>query len=456
MNIFPALWRLAIFAALTLVLPLVGLAQADERVPADAAPRWWKGNLHTHTLWSDGDDFPEMVAEWYRTRDYHFLALTDHNVLSQGLRWMKASDIAKRGGDDVLKKYRERFGTAWVESRGSESDGTLEIRLKPWDEFRSLAEERGKFLLIPAEEISDSAEGVPVHINASNLRDPLRPVGGATVREAIENNLRSIDEQAKLSGREILAHLNHPNFGWAITAEDLAYVVTDRFFEVYNGHPGVNQQGDANRPSVDRLWDIANTIRLAQLDAPPLYGIATDDSHAYHGKPNGARPGRGWLMVRSTHLTPESIIRAIKAGDCYASSGVTLSDVRYNAQKKAIELEIEPQGDATFQTQFIGTLRGFDETSQPALGEDGQPAKDKNGKPIRASRKYSEQVGQVLATVEGLNPRYALTGKELYVRAVVISSKPPQDPSFPGQKAQAWTQPVGWEWLNEKPAASGP
>jgi len=25
-------------------------------------PRWWKGNLHTHTFWSDGDAFPEMVA----------------------------------------------------------------------------------------------------------------------------------------------------------------------------------------------------------------------------------------------------------------------------------------------------------------------------------------------------------------------------------------------------------
>ena len=26
-------------------------------------------------------------------------------------------------------------------------------------------------------------------------------------------------------------------------------------------------------------------------------GIATDDSHVYHGKP-GPRPGRGWIMVR--------------------------------------------------------------------------------------------------------------------------------------------------------------
>ena len=439
-----------------LLATAVSVARADEAVPANPEPRWWKGNLHTHSLWSDGDDFPEMIAEWYRVRDYHFLALTDHNVFAQGIRYMKASDIAKRGGDQVVAKYTERFGTKWVETRGSEQDGTLEVRLKPFDEFRGLVEQRGKFLLIPAEEISDRAEGVPVHMNASNIREAVQPLGGATVREAIANNLRNMEEQAEKAGREILTHLNHPNFGWAITAEDLAHVVTERYFEVYNGHPGVNQPGDEHRPSVDRLWDIANTIRLGHLSAAPLYGIATDDSHHYHGRPNGSRPGRGWVMVRSTHLTPEYIIRAIKAGDCYATSGVTLSDVRYDRIKKSLELSIEPSGDEKFTTQFIGTLKGYDDASEPVLGKDGKPPVDKKtGKPLRVSRKYSGDIGKVLATVSGLKPRYELTGKELYVRAVVTSSKPPDDPSFEGQKKQAWSQPVGWEWVTRQDQPAG-
>jgi hypothetical protein len=432
-----------------LLLLLAGpIAIADDAVPNNPAPRWWKGNLHTHSLWSDGDDFPEMIAERYRTHDYNFLALTDHNVLSQGIRWMKAADVAQRGGDGVLPKYRNRFGPNWVEIRG---DGTAaEVRLKPFDEYRSLLEERGKFLMIPAEEISDKAEGVPVHMNATNLRDVIQPLGGATVRATIENNLRQVEEQAKAAGREILTHLNHPNFGWAVTAEDIAHVVTERYFEVYNGHPGVNQPGDEHRPSIDRLWDIANTIRLAHLDAPPLYGIATDDSHHYHDKPNGSRPFRGWQMVRATHLTPEHIIRAIKAGDSYATSGVTLAELKYDPTAKTLELAIEPDGDATYTIEFIGTLRGYDETSSPVLAADGKPPTDKNGKPLRASRRYSGEVGQVLAKSQGATARYTLTGKELYVRAVVTSSKPPLDPSFAGQKQQAWTQPIGWESMFEK------
>ena len=34
--------------------------------PGNPPLRWWKGNLHTHSLWSDGDDFPEMIVDWYR------------------------------------------------------------------------------------------------------------------------------------------------------------------------------------------------------------------------------------------------------------------------------------------------------------------------------------------------------------------------------------------------------
>src|SRR5437867_13048892 len=68
---------------------------------------WWKGNLHTHTLWSDGDDYPEMVVEWYKTNGYNFLVLSDHNITQQGEKWIglgtnKIQAIA-------LQKYLERY-----------------------------------------------------------------------------------------------------------------------------------------------------------------------------------------------------------------------------------------------------------------------------------------------------------------------------------------------------------
>lgn len=63
-----------------------------------ANPKYWRGNLHTHSLWSDGNDFPEMICKWYSDTGYHFLALTDHNILSEGERWMNLATIEQRAG----------------------------------------------------------------------------------------------------------------------------------------------------------------------------------------------------------------------------------------------------------------------------------------------------------------------------------------------------------------------
>ena len=412
--------KLALRAMLLMLIAGWGLAVgADEVIPANAAPRWWKGNLHTHTFWSDGDDFPEMVAEWYRTRGYHFLALSDHNVLAVGNRWMAEKTIRKRGGDEVIDKYLARFGPAWVERRGEGEKAA--IRLKPLAEFRCLVEERGRFLMIPAEEISDRAAGKPIHINASNISEAIEPVGGGTVVEAIQGNLRAVRDQAERAGREIIAHLNHPNFGYAVTPAELAQATLERHFEIFNGHPGVNQLGDDTHPSLETFWDIANTIRLDELHAPPLFGIATDDSHNYHSHPGerkGSRPGRGWVMVRATHLTPETIVLAIKRGDFYASSGVELREVYFDESAQTLRVNIEPAGNATFTTRFIASFAATEE----------QPAR----------------IGVEVAASEGLAASYRLTGEELYVRAIVTSSEPPADPVWKEQRAEAWTQPVGW------------
>ena len=416
--------------AVTVLLALVSVASADEIIPPDAKPRWFKGNLHTHTLWSDGNDFPDMVAEWYRTHGYNFLALSDHNVLSEGMRWVPVSRVKGKAFD----KYLARFGTDWVETRGEPGTKDHQVRLKPLNEYRALVEQRGQFIMIASEEISDSVEGKPVHLNAANLKKVISPLGGRTVVEAINANVRAVEEQAAAVGREMMVHLNHPNFRYAITAEELAAVLAERFFEVYNGHPGIAHLGDKDHPPVEHLWDIANTIRVAQLNAPPLLGVATDDSHTYHG--GDVSPGRGWVMVRATHLTPESLIRAMKRGDFYASSGVSLAAVHFDATNGEITLEIEPDGDAIFTTTFIGTPVDYSAESKPRT--------DGAGKPIRSTREYSDDVGKVFATVIGRNPTYKLTGMQLYVRAVVTSSKPHTNPSFNGQRKQAWTQPVGW------------
>ncbi len=375
-----------------------------------------------------------MITRWYVENGYQFLAMTDHNILARGEHWMDESTIEQRGGRTCLDKYRDAFGDTLMQTR--EQDGETRIRLTPLAEYRGVFESPGEFLLIEGEEVSDAVQGMPVHINATHLTQVLQPAGGATVREAIDNNLRVAAEQSRQTGQPILMHVNHPNFGWAITAEDLAAVTRARFFEAYNGHNSVNHQGDGDHPSVERIWDIANTLRIDKLGSPPLYGIASDDSHYYHGRP-GSHPGRGWVMVRSAELSADALLNAMQRGEFYASSGVVLSNVAFDPVARELRLRIDGAEGVRYCTEFIGTRRGYNQQAEPREGTSGDPA--------RITRKYSAEIGEVLATDHSLNPACKLTGDELYVRAVVTSDRAHPDPSFAGQTEQAWTQPVGWE-----------
>ena len=404
---------------------------------AERPLRWWKGNLHTHSLWSDGDDFPEMIAAWYAERDYNFLALSDHNVLSRGQRWMPLEKIVARSDEGILPRYQAKFGKAWVETRGEPGQTDYEVRLKPLDEFRCLVEQAGKFLMIEAEEVSDKAQGKPVHMNVSNLSQVIEPAGGATVQEVMQNNLRLMLEHEKASGRQVLPHLNHPNFGYAVVAADIAKTIEERFFEVYNGHPGVNQLGDKDHQSVESMWDVVNAMRIAWLDSPPIMGIATDDSHEYHGKP-GSRPGRGWVMVRARYLTPEHLILAMKAGDFYASSGVELEDMQFDAKNRKLSLKIAAASSATYETKFIVISKSPSTTTDSAAGTNDKKTRESEaGQPPLPTAK-------VAMMVTGLTPEYTMKEDDLYVRALVTSSLPHVDPSLEDQKQQAWTQPVGY------------
>lgn len=418
----------------------------------DSSPRWFKGNLHTHSLWSDGDDYPEMIADSFKRAGYHFLAMSDHNILAEGTRWLELKtptvvngEVVQKGGGGVLESYLARFGSAWVQQR--DADGKKSVRLKPLAEYRSLVEESGRFLLIPSMEVTSSWKrpktatepelGGPVHMNLTNPVSRVAPVVADNAVEIMQRSVDAVLAQRAATGQPMFLHLNHPNFVWGVTAEELMQVHGEKFFEVYNGHPSVHNEGDATRLSTDAMWDAILTRRLAELKLDVMYGIGVDDSHHYHqlmlGKSN---PFRGWVMVRARQLTPESMVLAMEAGDFYSSSGVVLADV--TRAEKTLSLEIQPEPGVTYTTQFIGTRRGYDPRSQLISA----PADEKTLRKTLPHRRYSRDVGAILAEVSGVKATYTLQGDELYVRAKIVSSKVKNNPGVAGEVECAWTQPL--------------
>lgn len=415
---------------LALVATLLGgLAFTFTTNAADAETnRWWKGNLHTHSLWSDGDDYPEMIAAWYKDQGYHFLAISDHNLMQLGEKWFSITKA--RGGGVALEKYLAKFGER-VDQR-TVNKTNQQVRLRPLPEYRVWLEEPGRFLMIPSEEITDRHLTAPIHLNVTNIKEPLKPAGGSNVADVIQRNVDAVNMQRKKTGQPMFLHINHPNFGWGITAEELMRIEGDRFFEVYNGHPSVHNEGDLLHAGTEKMWDIVLTWRLAILNLPPMFGMAVDDSHHYHT--NGLKfsnPGRGWVMVRAKNLSANSLITAMEAGDFYGSSGVVLKDIRREGNKLVVEIDAEP--GVTYRTQFIGTKKDFDRRNEPIRAESGTP--------LRVTHRYSDDVGQVFAETEGNVATYEFKGDELYVRAKVTSTKPMANPYRKDETGAAWVQP---------------
>jgi hypothetical protein len=334
--------RLVLLSALGLCL--AAAATLDSQTPGDRAAgaatarpaRWYKGNTHTHTINQGGDSTPDEVVRWYREHGYQFLTITDHNLLTRvdGLNAIYASD--------------------------------------------------DQFLVVAGEEVTSRSGDRPVHINGLDVQRVVKAHEGGTVVETMQGN---IDGIRAASG---VPHINHPNFGWGLTTDDLQRARNYKLFEIHNGHPSVNNLGGGGVPGLEEVWD-----RLLS-GGRMVYGMATDDAHVFKqpGNPSVSGPGRGWVMVRAARLEAAALMQALERGDFYASTGVVLDDVQTTAAQLTVKVKTE--GQTKYRVQFIG--RG----------------------------------GVVLREAVEPAASYTFTGSEGYVRAKVIDSN----------GRFAWVQPV--------------
>ena len=305
---------------------------------------WYKGNLHTHTLNSDGDSTPDAVVTWYRERGYQFLVLTDHNYLTSvtGLN-------ALHGADD-------------------------------------------KFLVVKGEELTDRFGDKPIHINGLDVDRFVANPGGKSVVDMVQ---RMVDAIRDARG---VPSINHPNFGWAISPDELGQIQRTRLFEVFNGHPSVNNLGGGGVPGLEETWDrILSSGKL-------LYGIAVDDAHYFKRPedPTAPRPGKGWVYVRSPRLEARALLEALERGDFYSSTGVELRSVE--ATRTALTIVVNAEASSRYRIQFIGRQGTL-------LSEQTTPS---------ASYTFKGDEGYVRAKVIESNGKFA------WIQPVPVGSSAPQ------------------------------
>lgn len=366
--------------------------------------KWYKGNLHTHSYWSDGDEFPEMIMDWYKTQGYNFIALSDHNILAKGEKWITVRK--SRVYEEGFEKYLDKYGKDWVTHKTD--TGRIQVKLKTFEEYKPLFED-DNFLIMQSEEISDGFQGKPIHMNVTNVQKLIPPQRGESVADVMQRNVDAVLKQREETGVPMFPHINHPNFHYAITIEDMIALEGERFFEVYNGHPQVHNYGDSLRPGTEYMWDKIN-IAYHKKNQPLMYGLGTDDSHNYHlFGTQYSNAGRGWVMVLADSLTPNALIRAMEAGDFYATTGVILEDV--NVEFNALNIRVKEEPGVDYEIQFIGAT-----------------AQDMNSR--------------ILNTTKGTKASIELLPEYIFVRAKITSDKIKENPFQDGDYETAWTQPL--------------
>jgi hypothetical protein len=299
------------------------------------ALNWYRGNLHTHTINSDGDSSPWDVVTWYKRNGYQFLAITDHNTFTDP---------------------------------------------EPFD-----SNPNDNFLLLGAEEVTNDKT---VHVNAIGITKVIPPHRNLTVTEILQASIDAVRAQDGVS------LVNHPNFRWAFTATEMLRLKGPFLLEIASGHPAVNHGGDGTVPATEQMWDqlLSSGMRV--------FGAAVDDVHNFSQDftVDRANPGRAWVVVRAPALTRDHIVRALNAGDFYASTGIELKAV--DSTLDALTVEIQPsvpsQSPKRYRVVFIG------------------------------------RNGRELATSQDNPARYKFIGTEGYVRARIEDSG----------GLRAWTQPV--------------
>jgi hypothetical protein len=395
------------------------------------AAEWYKGQLHCHSFWSDGNTLPELVIDWYRSDGFQFMSLTDHNVLQLDKNKWKA------GVDPVLiEESKKKFGDDFVETK--EEDGKTLVRLKTIHELRDLFNKDGSFCLIPGHEQNTGVAGRTLHTNAVNISKSIPfPNNFSSVPEAALSWRKAALANAAADGNVGFWMLNHPEWPYFDVTPDMLIEASEiEFYEWNISSPASHDPIHPDHPTHEKYWDIVNAFRILQGNKP-IYLVASDDAHEYRRfGHNSVNPGHGWVGVRSEKLEANELFQAMKNGDFYASNGVVLKDIRFDKATGTLSVEVKPEEGVLYSIRFVGTKKGFDTSTRTF--EDPEVGK----KPMRVGKTYSSDIGITLQTLAGTSASYQMTPDDLYVRAVITSTKRPKhrDANEP-QTMTALTQP---------------
>lgn len=245
---------------------------------------WYKGNLHSHTVNSDGKLRPEEAVQLFRENAYHFLCFSEH---------------------DLYTDYRGEFNCEdFIILPGLEASVSLYAEIKAVQHGSRPLKVHHIHGILGTKEMQKAA-GQKMFKDREVLQ-PKRFYGdwdGAAVAQELCDYLKS---------RGCITTYNHPV--WSRTApEEFIHTKGIWAIEIFN----YNTVNESNTGFDTTYWDLM--LRHGQ----DIMGIATDDNHN-EGLFDDACGG--YIVVKAPALTHEDILENMIAGNYYSSAGPEIYD----------------------------------------------------------------------------------------------------------------------------------
>ena len=253
--------------------------------------KYFKANMHCHSVLSDGSWTVEKLKEVYKRHGYSIIAFTDHNVLIDHSDLNDENFMAITGYEmDVNDIPNDR---AWNHT--------------PCTHICFYAK--------------DAHNTVMPCFNPKYIPDnhaDLRAAQKYSGTPDYERDYKNVSDMIKKTCEEgFLACYNHPTW----SEQDMAdYLNIKGVFamEIYNHSCVVGGYPEFNERVYDDMLRRGNKI----------YCIASDDNHDRfdEGSPRWDSCG-GFIMIKAEKLEYGAIMRALENGDFYASTGPEIYDL---------------------------------------------------------------------------------------------------------------------------------
>lgn len=285
---------------------------------------YYKANLHTHSIISDGKLTPEEVKQQYKAAGYQIVALTDHSVTTDQQHLCDEDFLFITGTEicfeDTVNPYKCRHLCLL-----SKDPHLL------WQPFRD----------------PDMLPHMPAYFDrciCENMDNRYTP-------EA----MNAVVARANLLG--FLVTYNHP--AWSQESYPDYAPMEGIWGMEYRNSSCITSGFDENNG-----WVYQELLRLGKRIVP----VMADDMHRAV-KPNGAKVlGVSWNMVAAPEFSYSGVMQALEKGDLYASCGPEIYSLTCDGN--TISITCSPAASIQLVTQTRAAVYRCTQNGQPLTHAD--------------------------------------------------------------------------------------